>query len=284
MSHLEPLTALVGPNGAGKTAVLDAINLVLGARWPGMTTVDIPRDFYAHDTTRNLRITCNFDPPLVHEDIKKDAHRSSVSSSGASRTSIKTKKGEKGDLHDDFLPLGSDGERPMVAVKWPKGAAPVFEPLRVSSMLRDQARALMIGDQRTVAAHGTGRRGSVLASLLDVARRDYRRDSSGSRTAFKEGYDKALGALRTDEIQAIESAIGDTAKQMLGFLGRRAVSDLDIAFGFADPGNPFSSLTIMCKEGDLVLPAESMGLGIQSAIVVGIFEALRRQQTTSAPC
>ena len=33
---LEPLTAFVGPNGAGKTAVLDAIDFVLGSRWPGM--------------------------------------------------------------------------------------------------------------------------------------------------------------------------------------------------------------------------------------------------------
>ena len=136
----------------------------------------------------------------------------------------------------------------------------------------------MIGDRRTVSAHGSGRRGSVLASLLDVARRDYRRDTSGSRTAFRDGYDKALGALRTEGIQEIEATIGETAKQMLGFLGQRAVGDLDIAFGFADPGNPFSSLTIMCKERELILPAESMGLGIQSAIVVGIFEAARRQQ------
>jgi predicted ATP-dependent endonuclease of OLD family len=36
---------------------------------------------------------------------------------------------------------------------------------------------------------------------------------------------------------------------------------------------------MMCREGDIALPAEMMGLGIQSAIVVGIFEALRRQQS-----
>lgn len=275
---LEPLTALVGPNGAGKTAILEAIDLILGPRWPGMSSVNVPRDFYAHDTSRDLRIACNFDPPLAHEDIKKDIHEIVSLEFRCQPYKRRTKKAEAGDLHDDFLPLTSVGERPMVATKWPKGQPPVFEPLRVSSKLRDQSRALTITDRRSVALHGTGRRGSALASLLDVARREYRRDETGARTAFKQGYEQALGALRTDSVQDIEATIADTAKQMLGFLGRRAVGDMEIAFGFADPANPFSSLTVMCKEGDLVLPAESMGLGIQSAIVVGIFEALRQQQ------
>ena len=191
----------------------------------------------------------------------------------------KTAKGEIGDLHDDFLPLTSGGERPTVAVKWPKGQKPVFEPLRVSNALRDQGRVLMIGDRRQVAAHVSGRRGSVLSLLLAEARKKFVRDEGGARTTFREGYEAALAALRTDAVQEVEAAIADTTKQMLGFLGSNAVRDLEISFGFADPGNPFSSLTVMCEEGGLALPAESMGLGIQSAIVVGVFEALRRQQT-----
>ena len=38
---------------------------------------------------------------------------------------------------------------------------------------------------------------------------------------------------------------------------------------------PSNSLRLVFQEGDLVVPAEELGLGIQSALVVGIFEALR---------
>ncbi len=111
--------------------------------------------------------------------------------------------------------------------------------------------------------HASGRRGSALASLLEQARKDFRRDHEGIRTAFAETYQETLAVLRTPEVQDIETAIEETAKQMLGFLGQRVVADLEIGFGFADPRDPYSSLTIVCKEGDLELPAESMGLGIQ---------------------
>jgi AAA ATPase domain len=137
----------------------------------------------------------------------------------------------------------------------------------------------MISDQRSVASQSAGRRNSVLNTLLASVRKDFAKDSEGSRTEFRAQYDKALGALRTAAVQEIEGTISETAKQMLGFLGRGTVSNLEISFGFADPANPFGSLSMMCKEGSIALPAEMMGLGIQSAIVVGVFEALRKQQT-----
>jgi hypothetical protein len=135
--------------------------------------------------------------------------------------------------------------------------------LRPNTGLKDQGRVLFIGDRRFVSMHASGRRGSALASLLEQARKDFRRDHEGIRTAFAETYQETLAVLRTPEVQDIETAIEETAKQMLGFLGQRVVADLEIGFGFADPRDPYSSLTIVCKEGDLELPAESMGLGIQ---------------------
>lgn len=278
---LEPLTALVGPNGAGKTAVLDAIDFALGGRWPGMGYLNVPRDFYGLDTNRDLRIACTFDPPLTYDDAMKKTHEIPTLEFSCRPYKRKAAGGDVGDLHDDFIPLTSSGEAPVVAVRGPrKGTPPEFGPLlRVYGSLRDQARVLMIGDRRTVASHASGRRGSVLNLLLASARKDFSKDVSGTQTTFKERYEEALTALRTEAVQNIESTIANTAKQMLGFLGSRAVNNLDITFGFADPSNPFSSLTVMCQEGEMVLPAESMGLGIQSAIVVGVFDALRRQNT-----
>jgi putative ATP-dependent endonuclease of OLD family len=278
---LAPLTALVGPNGAGKSAVLQAIDALLGSRWPGMANLSIPRDFHNLEANKPLSIRCAFDPELSFTDPAGTDHGVAYLEYLCQPYKVRTKHAEAGDLHDDLFALNAKGEKLIVATSRPqKGKKLEFGPLlRVNSGLRDQARVLMISDRRSIAAQASGRRGSILNALLANVRKDYDRDSGGSQTDFRARYDEALSALRTTAVQEIETTIADTAKQMLGFLGSGALSKLDISFGFGDPANPFGSLTMMCREGDLVLPAELMGLGIQSAIVVGVFEALRRQQT-----
>jgi putative ATP-dependent endonuclease of OLD family len=277
---LESLTAFVGPNGAGKTAVLDAIDFVLGARWPAMAYLGIPRDFRNLDTTQELRIRCNFSPTLTYTDAMNTDHEVGCLEFHCRPYKRKTGSSEAGDLHDDYVPLSPSGEQITVCTTRPsKGSRPQFGPLlRISGGLRDQARVLTIGDRRTVASQASGRRGSVLNTLLSRVRKDFDKDAGGTRSSFKDQYELALETLRTEAVQTIEATIADTTKRMLGFLGSGAVKNLDLSFGFADPANPFGSLTMFCKEDNVVLPAEVMGLGIQSAIVVGVFDALRQQQ------
>ena len=63
---------------------------------------------------------------------------------------------------------------------------------------------------------------------------------------------------------------------MLGFLGSSTTRHLSVGFGFADPANPFSSLRLIYSEEGREIPGAELGLGIQSALVVGLFEALRQ--------
>jgi putative ATP-dependent endonuclease of OLD family len=63
---------------------------------------------------------------------------------------------------------------------------------------------------------------------------------------------------------------------MLGFVSGRTARSVDVEFGFADVGNPYGSLRVVYREDGLTIPAEELGLGVQSAIVVGIFEAWRQ--------
>lgn len=82
-----------------------------------------------------------------------------------------------------------------------------------------------------------------------------------------------------DQLQGIEADVAETARRMLGFKGAAASSDLEVEFGFADPSNPHSALRLLCRQDGLVLPAESLGAGEQSALVVGLFEAFRQRGT-----
>ncbi|MGB9880217.1 MAG: ATP-dependent nuclease, partial [Anaerolineae bacterium] len=182
------------------------------------------------------------------------------------------KWGDRGDLHVDLEPLDEEGNVPSVATSQPqKGLKTQFRPLAVGTELRDHARILFVDHRRSLAQHLPSVRGSVLGRLLQQARKEF---TAGDE--FKEKYEAAMETLRTPKIKQIERTIAETAKQMLGFLGRQGTENVEIAFGFADPANPFNSLRLEYRESGLAVPGEELGLGIQSAMVVGIFEAFRQ--------
>jgi putative ATP-dependent endonuclease of OLD family len=277
--QLDPLTCLVGPNGSGKSAVLDAIDLVLGQRWPTLGSIDVPYDFTNFEVQDSaLAIRVDFDPPFIYT----DAGPSSREVTGVKYT-VKTyeragKHGDVGDLRDNFEPIGSDGKRPMeFTEKLKKGHKSPMRPMyRVTNDMRDHARVLKIDSRRDVLSHLPGRRYSALRQLLEPARKEFDTGAGGAKEEFKERFDRAMDALRTPQVKEIEETIQTTARQMLGFLGTPTLRGFQTYFSIADPANPFNSLRISCREGELALPAERMGLGIQSAIVVGVFEAIRR--------
>jgi len=272
------LTALVGPNGAGKTSILSAVDLVLGPRWPTLGSFHVPHDFTGFDTTHDVEIAVTFDPPLSHQDILGAAHDVPTLAVRCRQYKRSGKWGEAGDLHVDLEARNSKGESPMVAVGRGAGGKPDFRPLNVGTALRDQARVLHVDHRRSLAQHLPSARGSALARLLAAARKQFEEDAGDGvgRAAFAERYQAAMDALRTERVSEIEDTIAETAKRMVGFLGSRTLADVDIRFGFADPANPFNSLRLEYREGELVVPGEQLGLGVQSAIVVGVFEALRR--------
>jgi putative ATP-dependent endonuclease of OLD family len=154
--------------------------------------------------------------------------------------------------------------------------------LTVTSGLRDQARILFIDHRRSLAQHLPSTRGSILGRLLAGARREFEAIDDGAgvgRDEFRRRYEAAMEALKTEQMKQIESTIADTAKRMIGFLGSKAVANVDIRFGFADPANPFSSLRLEYSEEGLTVPGQELGLGVQSAMVVGIFDAFRQLGT-----
>lgn len=269
---LGPLVAFVGPNGTGKTTILRAIELVLGDAWPSLRSIRIPQDFTNLDATRSIAIILTFDPPYIHRDTLSNEHEI-VSLRFLCKPYKKSGKwGMAGDLHVDLEPLLEDGTVPNVAVGQPtKGQKTQFGPLRVGTELRDYSRVLFIDHRRNLVQHLPSIRGSILGRLLQPARKEFKAQDN-----FLRAYEQAMDLLRTEQVKRIEATVADTTKRMLGFLGRDIAKSIEISFGFADPANPFNSLRLQYRESDLTVPGEEIGLGIQSAMVIGIFEAFRQ--------
>jgi len=269
---LSALTAIVGPNGTGKTTILRAIQLVLGDAWPSLRSFRIPQDFTNFDTSRDLEITVSFGPPYIHRDTLSNEHVVTALRLTCKPYRKSGKWGDVGDLHVNLEPLNEKGDVPTVAVSRPiKGQKPQFVPLRVGTELRDHARVLFIDHRRSLAQHLPSVRGSILGRLLQPARKEFK-----SQDDFRKAYEQAMDLLRTEQVKQIEQTVAETTKRMLGFLGRRLAESVEISFGFADPANPFNSLRLQYRESGLTVPGEELGLGIQSAMVVGIFEAFRQ--------
>jgi len=269
---LSPLTAIVGPNGVGKTTILRAIELVLGDAWPSLRSFRIPQDFTNFESSRDIEIIIGFDPPYRHRDTVSKEHEIKSIRVTCRPYKKSGKWGDAGDLHVDIEPLNGKAEVPIVATSPPqKGQQPQFGPLRVGTDLREHARVLFVDHRRSLSQHLPTMRGSILGRLLQPARKEFK-----SGEDFKKAYDETMDFLRTEQVKNIENAVADTAKRMLGFLGANVSKSIEIGFGFADPSNPFNSLRLQYRESGLSVSGEDLGLGIQSAMVVGIFEAFRQ--------
>ena len=269
---LGSLTAFVGPNGSGKTTILRAIDLVLGEVWPSLRSFRIPQDFNGFDTSKDIEIIVEFNPPYVHRDTHSSEHKVKSLRLTCKPYKKSGKWGEAGDLHVDLDPLDESSDVPTVAVSQPtKGKKTQFGPLRVGTEMRDHARVLFIDHRRSLSQHLPSVRGSILGRLLQPARKEFK-----SHDDFKKAYEEAMDLLRTEQVKRIEQMVAETAKRMLGFLGRDMAESVEISFGFADPANPFSSLRLEYRESGLAITGDELGLGIQSAMVVGIFEAFRQ--------
>lgn len=281
---LEPLTALVGPNGAGKSAVLRAIDLVAGPVWPSLQRLRFPHDFTGYEDTRELVVELGFSEPIWTEPDKlKNQHPIHSMRVRCRPYKRRTATAVAGDPNFDYEPLDALGEVPLECLAIAGGSS-TNRPHRVTSQIRNHGGCVLIDHRRAITQHLPGTRGSVLGRLLAPALRELDKpistdDPRTRRQMFSQRYEEATEVLRTPYVKGIERVIDETARRTLGFMGATASRDARVSFQITDPVNPYSSLRIVYSEEGLEFPAEEVGLGVQSAIVVGIFEALRGERT-----
>ncbi len=255
---LASLTALVGPNGAGKTALLQAIDVVLGAAWPSLRSLRIPQDFTGFDATRSLVVKIAFDPPLQSQDARGQQVQVPslmVTCQPYKRT---TKWGATGDLHLDFIPVNQRDEKIMVMTSPPRrGQPPTF------SASFGVQWATRPGQSAVHQPPTGGSPASALCARLDpwptVRASPPRVRAAGRGRAARQA------RLRP----ALPGSHGGAANPEASNGGRDGRPDYQANVGVhQQPTRPLG--------GRGVRVCRCLGLGVQSAIVVGIFEAWRQ--------
>jgi energy-coupling factor transporter ATP-binding protein EcfA2 len=278
---LDKLTAIVGPNGSGKSAILRAIDLAAGPVWPSLQRLRQPHDFTGYDDSLELAVTVGFERPFITEPdrlgTREQIHALRVRCRPYRR---RTGKAVAGDPNFDYDPLDAIGEVPLACIAAAGGRPRDRRPHRVTAELRDHVACVLIDHRRAVSQHLPGTRGSVLSRLLAPALKHLDQpmpegDGRTRRQHYRERYEHANEILRSPYLRGVEEIIETTTRRTLGFAGNGAAHP-KVSFQLSDPVNPYSSLRLVYSEDGLDFPADEVGLGVQSAIVVGIFEALRQ--------
>jgi putative ATP-dependent endonuclease of OLD family len=289
------MCALIGPNNAGKSNILEAMRRVLGTSWVTVSSFS-PDDVFMRDAERDVTISCWIDPPVSYHHFK-DAPLTDIHAISFEYTRYKIGE-KKGQPRLEQSCQDERGQSPTVLSKAPKkGAQREYERLvGIPSGVRDAIPLIYIGTNRSLKEQLPSARYSLLRQIFeDINRRlqdpndtvTVRGDDGTDETLpridfFRELMQSALGLLRTDAFNRVESTIKEKALEQLGFDPVRDSGQIDLHFTPIDSFDFYKSLDLLVRENGFTVSAQEMGEGMQNAIVLAILQAFEETQRKGA--
>jgi len=268
-----------------------ALNLIIGESWPTDRSFD-ESDFHGRDTTKPIQIDIYFDLPW-----EETRNRKPLKVAGF-RLRCKpyeraTKSKEVGDLKVDYLCIGpAGGELSYPSVPGDFRSAPL--PLRVSDDMRRRTPLLYVDVMREYGRQAPSSRWSILRKIVEHVFSGFASDRGLSRFVDQDGTEHSLtraeafersialaySFLRTQDFQRLESRLAANALEQMGLdPGKDGVT---LGFSLHDPANAYKNLELLIQQMNVVSPAEDVGAGLQSAIVVAIFRTYEEMRKDGA--
>lgn len=259
------LCTLIGPNNAGKSNLLEAMELILGHRYPTVSRFQRPQDFYGFDDRNRISIAVWFDIQSLSESELETFRRKGIPSShnfgiALDYPSIDEQSGEADFDRLYFRYIDYRGQDFYYRSS---------HPMRISTDERAFFPLVHIGIDRELKHHLPTSKWTMLGRMLTEVDEDLRGDQPRLEQ-FHRSMKEAADLLRTGRFEAIEELIRSKAVKQLGI----SEQDLRIRFGLHDPHDLYRTTQIMVKEPGLAEHEATLtGLGAQSAIVFAIFQA-----------
>lgn len=292
--ELPQVCAIVGPNNAGKSNILDAMRKVLTREWGPRVADFSEEDVYLREEDRDITIECTFEPTLEYKKLK---NAKPVEIERLRFFLTRYKIGDHaGERRMEQSSLDSSGERPSVQTSYGgKGVQPKFEPLvGVPQEVRESVPLIYIGTDRSLERQLPSAQYSLLRRIFEGINADLRDPTQTVTVKDRQGNEKevprverfnqliklAMGILRTDEFNKLETAIKRNALEQLGLDGD--ADQIDLYFTPMDTMDFYKQLDLVIKDHGFSLSATSVGQGFQNAIVLAVLRAFEETRRSGA--
>ncbi len=270
------LCALIGGNNAGKSNILKALNIVLGDRWPGVTSID-DQDIYGHDQNLDIEIAVWFD---THQEVRGDiGEPQEVWGIRFEATKYKRATGrrKKGDTKTNFLCIDREGNTVQILKRPNPNARPFPQDAKVTAAIRESLPAVFIDVDRSASYHLSGSKWSILGRLLHGISKSFKEDTERFQK-FREKFEEAREVLRTDAFVELETKVVSHLRTHTG------LPDVSVILDEVDPINLYKTFSVLFQDEKTPEPvdAERMGSGIQSAVVIALLQSYRELRRENA--
>lgn len=293
--ELPQIGALVGPNNSGKSNILQALYRILGRDWVNVSNFS-EDDVWSHDPNLDISISVTLEPPISYSPFKgSEATEFAALKFEYTRYKVGPTKGERR-IDQSFL--NPKGQPAMVLAKAPKKSEQrQYKPLTaLPQEAREQVPLIYIGAHRSLKDQLPSARGSLLRQLFEDINADFHdpnqtvpvTDENGNpiqvaRSAhFKHHMAEAMKLLRTDQLDALEKDITESALRQLGFDPVADADKLDFFFAPFDSMDFYKALDLRVKEQGFDMSAGELGEGFQNVIVLAILQAFEQRRKKGA--
>lgn len=249
-----PLTALIGKNNVGKSNILNAIELMLGERWPPYAIKE--EDIHNHDEQLIGKIELYFNDPILHPYYGKDIEINGF------RLEFDLPHG------GNLSCIDEDGNEILTQYK---------KPLPLSNTIRNKVPSVFVSVNRDLSKILSASQWTILGKILKDISEEFKGNEEKVEK-FGESMEEATKILKTESFKKLEEIIVDNVKRLTGFY--------DASIRFKEPYilSHYQNLQLVVRESAEYgeFSALEMGAGIQSAIVVALINAYKILKRTGA--
>lgn len=271
---------LIGENNAGKSNILRAIGLILGDAWPSERNFT-EEDFFNQDVANDIVIQVFFDE--IQEEWR-NKHKMEIAGFELRCHALQRRSGKKqrGELTVTYACIDQNGKE----CKYPAESGQYrgqWLPCRVTKELRERTPFIYVDVLRSYERHTPSSRWSVLRKLFDDVNTEFQNDKKTvtvelpdgnkqkltRKEAFEYFVKDAYKYLKTDSYKKLEERLVSNVLEQMGI--EPGEGEISLHFESHDPANAYKALQLYIDQMGISSPANEVGSGLQSAIVVGIF-------------
>ena len=246
------------------------------------------REFFQHDTTRDIVIEVEFEPALEYRAFKSAAVTSiPMLRYTVTHYKVDAKQGKKGQRRLEMKCLDRDGEELSVLAEAPKKGKP--HQYRVLATIppevREQVPVIFVGADRRLADQLPASGASLLRRLLEDVDAALRKTTvltevegnavdRSAHDLFMERLRSALEVLRIPEFITLEETLRTRGLENLGVRSQEGCGPAEVPVR----ASQFDGLLqlVIFREAGVDIEATDMGAGAQNALILAIFQAYER--------